>query len=470
MSISSLNRVIVTATNDDKELNGVLNHFGYGFFKSLEKENNVLSAFIKANELTLGIPYTGVIYGEPWLDDNGDHKGHPAKSLEDDDNFAANMSIGKSSGLISETDLFTCVTLCSPGELRVYDSDGQVTGLVNGVIKEEIPNSVYITESKDVIIFPSNNNYHYEVTGTDIGTYGLMITSIGDNGTITFNALDIPTSPGEVHQFEVDWNTLSQGGQGVTVQIDSNGDGTFEETITTGSTFTMPSDVSALVAVANSNILFDRRSGQYSMDMTIKNTSQETLSSPIKLIIQNIKPSISVVNADGIDNGNPYFDYSGLVGTDNNLSPGEISSVKRVIFSNPQRLRFSFDAKVIAVRSSGNPAAPSAINNSIIPFTITIPGQFALLQSYPNPFNPEVWIPYELAEPADVVISIYDTSGRLVRTLDLGHKEIDVYATRDKSAYWDGRNELGEQVSSGVYFYQIKAGDFVATRKFVMLK
>ena len=75
-----------------------------------------------------------------------------------------------------------------------------------------------------------------------------------------------------------------------------------------------------------------------------------------------------------------------------------------------------------------------------------------------------------MAEPADVVISIYDTSGRLVRTLDLGHKEIDVYATRDKSAYWDGRNELGEQVASGIYFYQIKAGDFVATRKFVMLK
>jgi len=358
----------------------------------------------------------------------------------------------------------------SPIEIRVYDSKGNITGIVNGEVKEGIPHSLYDYETETALILDSSDSYIYEVIGTDQGKYGLKVKSVEGGEATIFTATNIPTTLGQNHRYTIDWNTLVQGGQGVTMQIDSDGDGTFEETITTGSTFTMPSDVSALVAVANSNILFDRRSGQYSMDMTIKNTSQEILSSPIKLIIQNIKPSISVINADGIDNGNPYFDYSGSVGTDNNLSPGEISSVKRVIFSNPQRLRFSFDAKVMAVRSSGNPAAPSAINNSVIPFTITIPGQFALLQSYPNPFNPEVWIPYELAEPADVVISIYDTSGRLVRTLDLGHKEIDVYATRDKSAYWDGRNELGEQVASGIYFYQIKAGDFVATRKFVMLK
>ena len=230
------------------------------------------------------------------------------------------------------------------------------------------------------------------------------------------------------------------------------------------------SDVTALVAVTNSNTLFDRRTGQYSIDTTIKNTSQEILDNPVKLFIQNINPSISVVNADGIENGTPYFDYSASVGLDGNLSPNETSSPKRIIFSNPSRLRFTFDVKVIATLNSNNAAPPYTKHGGIITFTITIPGQSALLQSYPNPFNPEVWIPYELAESADVAIRIYDMSGRLVRTLDLGHKEIDIYATREKSAHWDGRNEIGERVASGVYFYQIKAGDFVATKKFVMLK
>lgn len=98
------------------------------------------------------------------------------------------------------------------------------------------------------------------------------------------------------------------------------------------------------------------------------------------------------------------------------------------------------------------------------------PKEFALLQNFPNSFNPETWIPYQLAEDVNVVIRIYNTFGQLIRTLDLGHNQAGFYANKEKAAYWDGRNEDGEQVSSGVYFYQIKAGDFVATKKFVMLK
>ena len=478
----SKKRIILTSSSD-KEKSSVLNLgvlFGVGFWGCLQQEKNVLQAFIGASH---------GIKSQPMFDDNGKAEICDAKSLEqnppnsigDEGWLAANTKIGKPDPQLIELlriKRLMYAGLLSPGEIRVCDSNGRVTGSVNGNIKEEIPDSSYIGDGliyvegsgKSVVIFPANDIYSYQVFGTGSGTYGLTIASIERGEINNFTATDIPTTNGAVHQYTIDWNALSQGGQGVTVQIDSNGDGTFEQTTTTGSTFTMPSDVSALVAVTNSNIIFDRRTGQYPMDMTIKNNSQEKLNSPIKLIIQNISPLISVVNADGMDNGNPYFDYSGLVGIDNNLSPGETSYVKRVIFNNPQRLRFTFDARVMAVRSSGNPAAPSAINNSVIPFTITIPGQSVLLQSYPNPFNPEVWIPYELAESADVAISIYDTSGRLVRTLDLGRKEIDIYATRDKSAYWDGRNELGEQVTSGIYFYQIKAGDFVATKKFVMLK
>jgi len=96
-----------------------------------------------------------------------------------------------------------------------------------------------------------------------------------------------------------------------------------------------------------------------------------------------------------------------------------------------------------------------------------IPTKPELLQNYPNPFNPDTWIPYQLSEAGKVVISIYDVSGRLVRRLDLGNKEAGIYVSREKAAHWDGRNEAGEKVVSGVYFYTFTAGDFVTTKKMV---
>ena len=93
-----------------------------------------------------------------------------------------------------------------------------------------------------------------------------------------------------------------------------------------------------------------------------------------------------------------------------------------------------------------------------------------LLQNFPNPFNPETWIPYQLETSADVTLRIYDTSGDLVRTLNLGFKGQGFYMTRSKAAYWDGRNNLGEQVASGIYFYSLHTPDFSATRKMLILK
>ena len=99
-----------------------------------------------------------------------------------------------------------------------------------------------------------------------------------------------------------------------------------------------------------------------------------------------------------------------------------------------------------------------------------IPAETQLLRNYPNPFNPETWIPYRLAEDAFVTLTIYDLNGQIVRTLDVGHQTAAVYENRSKAVYWDGRNELGEQVASGVYFYHLSAGEFSATRKMVILK
>ena len=99
-----------------------------------------------------------------------------------------------------------------------------------------------------------------------------------------------------------------------------------------------------------------------------------------------------------------------------------------------------------------------------------IPAETELLRNYPNPFNPETWIPFRLAEDAFVTLTIYDTSGQVVRILEIGHRIAAVYERRSKAIYWDGRNESGEQVASGVYFYQLQAGDYSQTRKLVILK
>jgi hypothetical protein len=125
----------------------------------------------------------------------------------------------------------------SPIALRVYDSQGRVTGLVDGEVKEEIPGSLYYGEGKAVIIFSPADSYRYEVAGVDEGEYGLEVNSIEGERVNTFTA-SIPTSPGAVNEYTIDWITLSHGGKGVTVQIDSDGDGVYERSIASDSEFT----------------------------------------------------------------------------------------------------------------------------------------------------------------------------------------------------------------------------------------
>ena len=106
---------------------------------------------------------------------------------------------------------------------------------------------------------------------------------------------------------------------------------------------------------------------------------------------------------------------------------------------------------------------------------LPVPKETALLANYPNPFNPETWLPFRLASPepntlTDVTLSIYAADGKLVRTLALGQLPAGTYQSRSRAAYWDGQNAQGEPVASGIYFYTLQAGDFSATRKMVIRK
>ena len=105
-------------------------------------------------------------------------------------------------------------------------------------------------------------------------------------------------------------------------------------------------------------------------------------------------------------------------------------------------------------------AAPAAVE--------ILPDETRLHPNYPNPSNPETWIPYQLASPENVTLTIYTVNGQLIRTLALGYQPAGIYQNRSRAVYWDGKNELGEKVASGVYFYTFTAGDFTATRKMLI--
>ena len=99
-----------------------------------------------------------------------------------------------------------------------------------------------------------------------------------------------------------------------------------------------------------------------------------------------------------------------------------------------------------------------------------LPTSTQLLANYPNPFNPETWIPFQLNQDTEVRLTIYDVAGQQVRKIDLGYQLAGRYLNRDQAIYWNGRTEAGEDVSSGTYFYQLHAGDYQATRKMVIRK
>ena len=122
------------------------------------------------------------------------------------------------------------------------------------------------------------------------------------------------------------------------------------------------------------------------------------------------------------------------------------------------------------IENDGSLAFQQGIANLQQLLASLLPERTALLTNYPNPFNPETWIPYQLSESAEVTLRIYAVSGILVRALNLRHQLAGVYHQRSHAAYWNGKNELGEPVASGVYFYTLTAGDFTATRKMLIMK
>ena len=210
---------------------------------------------------------------------------------------------------------------------------------------------------------------------------------------------------------------------------------------------------------------------------------------------EKVSVPLKIDNIYGIAGGDIRIGYDSNV-----LRPIDISSKANVLLAsnvkNPGDIHIVFassenmldeDLAVINFEVISDNISPLTLkkvelygNDSILINSTKIDGYFssyaippkdsALLQNFPNPFNPDTWMPYQLKNDSDVIIRIYTVAGDLVRELDLGYKAAGIYLSKDRAAYWDGKDKFGTSVSSGIYFYSIKARDFSEVRKMIILK
>jgi internalin A len=194
--------------------------------------------------------------------------------------------------------------------------------------------------------------------------------------------------------------------------------------------------------------------------------------------ITDVSPLAGLVNLTHLNlAGNPNLkDLSPLLSIRDNLEAVDVDIPEADTQGAPSGIKFldrealKAQLKQLRAESDGSLKYQWQIQWLENLLAATRPDETRLLANYPNPFNPETWIPYQLAKPSTVRITIYNAQGSVVRELDFGHQAEGYHTDRNRAAYWDGRNAVGERVASGVYFYTLRAGDFHATRKMLILK
>ena len=181
------------------------------------------------------------------------------------------------------------------------------------------------------------------------------------------------------------------------------------------------------------------------------------------------------VNGDGVvDSEDVFLVIHGILNEEDSAAPTTLNDIVNLVdtatLESLDRDVLQAQLQILRAESDGSAKYRNAIALLEAFLAATRPEETVLLANYPNPFNPETWIPYHLADASDVRITIYDTRGVVVRRLDLGHQREGYYTSRSRAAYWDGRNHVGERVASGIYFYQLAADDISLLRKMLILK
>ena len=196
-------------------------------------------------------------------------------------------------------------------------------------------------------------------------------------------------------------------------------------------------------------------------------TAQDSNSSPevTNVVAQQVDQQVEI-SYDLLDQDGDLVTVAGNFGQSSLAAPASVAS--EIEFTTEQKHHIAIDQLAAQPERSSAEEMVLGVLQAILPERL--PSQTQLLANYPNPFNPETWIPFQLSQDTEVIVTIYDVLGELVRQLELGMVRAGRYVTAGQAAYWDGKTEVGEAVSSGTYFYQLKAGDYTETRKMVILK
>jgi hypothetical protein len=184
----------------------------------------------------------------------------------------------------------------------------------------------------------------------------------------------------------------------------------------------------------------------------------------LSVTARNLSSGLSMTDTTGLTSGDRRFSITFADFVTNQAA--KVGDVFEVIFNDPNS-KVEVDSIRYTVTERDIQLGRISLGNVV---ASAVPIRSELLANFPNPFNPETWIPFKLQKSSDVSITIYDVHGQVVRKIELGLIPAGTYQTKAKAAYWDGINDMGERVASGVYFYQLKAGEFSASRKMVILK
>ena len=399
--------------------------------------------------------------------------------------------------------------LLNPGGSRKFTAIVQKNGYVSGqtVTFSVSPNDGTVSlssttgttdnngEASTTLITRSDSSGSYKVTATlDNGQ------SVSYSATIGTSSSPPPTDPNpdspveinpppEVVQISQDQQTAPEGPTGNTQR-------------------TPPSTLGVSIPVISKTVLDSGES--FTMSVTVENTgeslSPETTlkyyrSSAVGVSGTEVgKKSVSPIAAMGTsdvsieltapDIPGTYLYYAcissvtGVSNTGNTCTPNSVEltvrgesqntsnapSVAGMKFTAAQIDDIEAQIELLAAKNDRSPAAMQTLAYLRSLIAVARPEKTQLLANYPNPFNPETWIPYQLATAANVRLTIYDINGQVVRKLALGHQAAGIYQSRSRAAYWDGRNAFGEPVASSLYFYTLTAGDFTATRKMLIRK
>ena len=355
-----------------------------------------------------------------------------------------------------------------PADARLTDDKGVIAGLRapvsvrlrGGALGTNGTSAITLSQGLNVVGLPLNDSRIMRVSGLLAlnGISGNVPVIILTNGG-EFKLVGRAGDPGDI-EITGGQSFILTAQQAATVPISGVGWSNASGTAAAPSVARIGievSDVTPILALKGSIVDQDRRLSNTNFRITVKNRSTG-------------RSTATVIGGEHHSRSNTWgSDGAGYQLTDVDLETKRAATIGDILEISAQ----SADPLIIVEPLEYTVTVEDVRQGWIqLPALIAyeIPAETALLHNYPNPFNPETWIPYQLAHAADVTLTIYDTQGVLVRQLDLGYQQAGYYTNKTRAAYWDGRNHLGEAVGSGVYFYHLSAGDYSTLRKMVILK